>query len=340
MYRRPASSWRNLVLWCLGAAVLVFLLSGKAGPGSGRFARSSSPARAANPLPKPAADAQALRQLADRGASADAQRAALERYLAGRRVSKRAIATVLRHTQNGVVLTDGPGEAHTRVGGRPLLPRGTPWPKDGKSPFTFVAAIDFAELPALDPLPREGTLALYRDMDPDSDIAFKDDIAATRAYYLPPGAPVDMPKAPGSTYPPDAHPLKGRVMPIAGEPHDVIEELGQGPELERLLKAMNELTNTEMYGDHHMLGTSLEVQDTPRTGLPAALKSPRSGFSAQSRARFSSAEVDPERWLLLAQINEEDDFLIADGGGLYFMILRSDLRARRFDRVVGVMDSH
>ena len=62
--------------------------------------------------------------------------------------------------------------------------------------------------------------------------------------------------------------------------------------------------------------------------------------SDASRDRFSEAERDPGAWVLLAQIEEERDFVIADGGVLYFAIPRSDLRARRFDRVIATMQSH
>lgn len=44
--------------------------------------------------------------------------------------------------------------------------------------------------------------------------------------------------------------------------------------------------------------------------------------------------------MLLAQINEDDDLVIADGGVLHFVILRRDLEQGRFDRVVGMMESH
>ena len=45
-------------------------------------------------------------------------------------------------------------------------------------------------------------------------------------------------------------------------------------------------------------------------------------------------------WLLLAQINEDDGLVIADGGVLYFVMLRADLEQLRFDRLVVFVDSN
>ena len=63
-------------------------------------------------------------------------------------------------------------------------------------------------------------------------------------------------------------------------------------------------------------------------------------LTEQSRSRFTAAERNSGDWLLLAQIDEDDGLVIADGGVLHFVMLRSDLAARRFDRVIGVMESH
>jgi uncharacterized protein DUF1963 len=112
-------------------------------------------------IQKPPRDAVRVADLAERGASVARQRRALRRYLLGRHISRTTIAAVFRHTRNGIALRPSPGEARTRLGGQPLLPPGQSWPTGpGGHPFTFIAAFDFAELPRLDPLPRDGTLAL------------------------------------------------------------------------------------------------------------------------------------------------------------------------------------
>jgi hypothetical protein len=106
--------------------------------------------------------AAALVELARRGARLSEQRHALENYLAARGISSETIAAVLRHTRDGIALRPAPRGARTGLGGQPLLPPGKSWPTAVRGhPFTFVAGFDFAELPRMDPLPHEGTLALY-----------------------------------------------------------------------------------------------------------------------------------------------------------------------------------
>src|ERR687897_29305 len=78
--------------------------------------------------PEPAADVQAMLDLASRGGSGSEQRDELERYLVGRGVSHETIAAVLRHTRDGIALRPGPRGARSRLGGQPLLPPGEPWP--------------------------------------------------------------------------------------------------------------------------------------------------------------------------------------------------------------------
>ncbi|CAN5209552.1 hypothetical protein BH20ACT16_BH20ACT16_16250 [soil metagenome] len=60
------------------------------------------------------------------------------------------------------------------------------------------------------------------------------------------------------------------------------------------------------------------------------------GFSA-SRDDFSEAELAGEGWLLLAQLESTGELLFGDMGALYLVIPRTDLEARRFDRVLGIM---
>ena len=65
-------------------------------------------------------------------------------------------------------------------------------------------------------------------------------------------------------------------------------------------------------------------------------------LSDEQRARFTEAELDGEGWVLLAQINEDNTagIGIGDGGAFYLFIPENDLRQRRFDRVVGLMQCH
>ena len=72
--------------------------------------------------------------------------------------------------------------------------------------------------------------------------------------------------------------------------------------------------------------------------MPAFFNPTLGYLSEASRDRFTAAERDAGEWVLLAQLNQQDDFVIDGGGSLFFVILEQDLEARRFDRVVGIRD--
>jgi hypothetical protein len=242
--------------------------------------------------------------------STDAQRDLLRDFLARRGVSPSTIAAVLRHTRDGIALRPGPRTARTGIGGRGLLPADAKWPTRQGHPLAFIAAFDFAELPHLDPLPRDGTLALYVDLYPSSDIDF---VKGTRAYYLPPGAEIVRKRPPRETFPIDFEPLRGDTAAIAGDPFLVADEIKGRPDADTAFKAMNDLQAAGVY-PHHLLGAPIEIQDSMMRGMPG--------------------------YVLLAQINETKDLMIADGGDILFMAPREDVEARRFDRVVGIWESH
>ena len=164
-------------------------------------------------------------------------------------------------------------------------------------------------------------------------------VAATRAYYLKPGDRASEPEAPAKTVPITYKPLRGAAMPIAGEPGLVAEELRGQPDLGKLTKAMDKLKGRGLY-PHHVLGAPIEVQGPVLKGMPGFFNPTLGYLSEASRERFTPAERDAGEWVLLAQIEEQDDLVIGDGGVLYFVILKRDLEAQRFDRVIGIMDSH
>ena len=104
-------------------------------------------------------------------------------------------------------------EVNSHLGGRPSLPPGTPWPRNGQTgqPLHFLAQVDCAELPRVEtdtPLPEDGTLLFFAGLDeemvwegPNDPGAGTDGDDFTRVLYIPAEAatgakaalPVDMP---------------------------------------------------------------------------------------------------------------------------------------------------
>jgi Domain of unknown function (DUF1963) len=288
-------------------------------------------------------DAEELTALSESGAPLGVQREALVAYLARRGVTDASIAVVLEHTRDGVVLRPTERDARTRIGGQALLPDGVAWPiASTGNPMSFVAAFDFAELPPLDPLPRTGTLVVYWNFswfDAPRDVPGQMDmLRATRTYWLADGDGATRPEAPDGAGSIRPTPLRGTLAPVPGEATRVATKLGDAVDARSLFEAMNDLSAAGFFGSHRILGASQDIQWTPLDAFPSVLGSDL--FSDESRARFSPEELRDTEWLMLGQLNQRDGLIIADGGSIYLLMLARDLAARRFDRIVGWMDSH
>ena len=101
---------------------------------------------------------------------------------------------------------------------------------------------------------------------------------------------------------------------------------------------MDKLKGQGLY-PHHVLGSPIEARRPVLNGMPGFFNPTLGYLSEASRERFTPAEREAGQWVLLAQFDQQGDFVLADGGALYFVILRQDLEAQRFDRVIGIMDS-
>jgi hypothetical protein len=305
--------------------------------------RGSMPNLPASPRPAPTAgirkDAQLVVDAVAGGASPAAQRDALKRYLTGRGIPAASIAAIMRHSRDGVGLVVSQRATGTRIGGSGLVPAGRDWPRTAAGyPLDFIALIDFAKLPHVAPLPRAGRVALYYGANPD-DPQFLDPVASARAYYFTPGAPTAAPKAPSDTYPIAATHLRGRLMSFSGDAAQVVEDTDGQPAQDKLIDAMNDVMTGELQPSH-VLGAPFAIQGPPLDELVYDLSGANKDVPVSAR-RYSKAERrDPRRWVLLAQIEEQGDLTVADGGVLYYAIPRRDLAVRRFDRVAVIMQSH
>ena len=214
------------------------------------------------------------------------------------------------------------------------MPAGESWPTGAAgTPLTFIAALDLAELPHLAPLPPDGTLLIYWDHD-FHDGSTIDFVAGTRVVHAPAGSELDElepPQAAWGSF--DRIPLKGLLVPIAGEANKVVSSAGD--DRDTLINAMNEVAD-RVYNGHQLLGSSQDIQGPVLDSIPYWL----GNCSPSTQALFTAAEQSGEGWLLLAQINEDQGLVIGDGGALYFVMPEGDLHARRFDRVMGIMECH
>lgn len=231
-------------------------------------------------------------------------------------------------------------ETRTRIGGPPLLPPDVPWPRsESGNPYVFLAAIDFSEMPRLEPLPEEGTLAVYWNfLWHHEDRRGQDYFSATCAFFsanesFATAEPETTPQTPVLS----ELSVQGRICPVPGEQNAILREV-PAVERDQVAEVMNQLTR-ELGIYNHLLGSSLDVQGPVLEEIPYHMKrSPE-----DVRARFTDSERNGEGWVLLLQLNETRgvaELVIGDGGSLYFVIPEVDLRARNFDRLVGILQSN
>jgi uncharacterized protein YwqG len=296
----------------------------------GRAIEPEAPIEPERPPERPPADALELLELARSDAPLERQREALGQMLAARGVSAAGVEAVLARARDGItLLEEGDGASPSRLGGEALLPAGAEWPVDPDGrPMTFIGVFDLGELPHLDPLPERGKLVVYWDHE-FHELDHMDFHAATRVFYAEDGKLGGAEeRAPTTAFGPV--PLTGVRMPIVGE-----WELTNPPaeDDEHLDEAVDALEHVYR---HQLLGSSRDIQAPVLHEIPYWFEQ---GFPA-TRELFSEPERRGEGWTLLAQIEETGGLGFGDAGALYLVIPDADLRARRFDRVLGIMQCH
>jgi hypothetical protein len=278
------------------------------------------------------AAAHRLLAMAKDGAPIAAQRHALASAVRARGVSAATTARLMAHTRAGITLTHDGAKGRSRLGGAGVLPDGVGWPADPDGgAMTFLARIDLAEMPRLEPLPARGTLLFFLDLSSGS----MDPYRTTRVLWVPPGTALQ-----------DAHggganqlkpvPLAGVAMPIAGEQQAIDGETTRDPQQQRLFDAMNDMS--PILYRHQLLGADRDIQGPVLDEVSYWLKE----AGADTRSHFTPSERAGHGWMLLAEFDEDGDagLSMADGGSVYFVIQRADLVARRFDRVLAIVQSH
>lgn len=243
----------------------------------------------------------------------------------------------LRADDDAAARRDDPGR--TRIGGRPLLPPGTPWPATaGNEPLTFVAAIDLGSLPPLpEPvvLPADGLLLFYvlvGETDRDDgmlDFLEHEPVTETaRVFHVPAGTdPVeaDIPVQPLMLRQEYGHP--------ADTPVD--RRLSPRP----VLMPVNDLGVRERFGLHR---SAVDRYDE----VVWALRGNGAGDDARAIGTLLGAEAGPQGHgeaddaLVLLAINGDADVGLdwGDAGDLRVLIAREAAESGRWDQAYAVGD--
>ncbi|WP_460544478.1 YwqG family protein [Glycomyces halotolerans] len=233
-----------------------------------------------------------------------------------------------------------------QLGGEPELPPAEPWPEwERHGPLSFIGSFDCTRL-SIDrfPLPADGTLLFfYFDGQVDDGAAVVGAFepgtqAGARVLYVPAGTAVEPRTAPEPIKPYPLQQLRAEPIVTAPEPQSpriqAVFGAERGPghpvDEETFIDAVYEEVSVSIC---HQVG-----------GHPLSIQGPVEYEAAEAAAEVPDADgdpayADPDRWLLLAQIDTDDGSAMTwgDAGMLYWLIQAPDLAAQRFDRTVCTM---
>ncbi len=231
----------------------------------------------------------------------------------------------------------------SRIGGRPDLPRDMAWPTSPSgAPMSFLAQFDLAKVAEAfsnSPLPRVGRLYFFAQCD--TDIEFRADGSVDVALLFDgSGAPVqrrDFPQELGDDLAFDACRLDGGLVQTYPDPlHPAMRPLLTAEEHDD----PNMDFWSEMNGETHLLGYPDRLQDLVEHEAERFWRARQSGGDPYKiNLNERDEDVACRDWRLLFQLASESEpgMEWGDSGYLYFMIRERDLRDKRFDQVVCVL---
>lgn len=248
----------------------------------------------------------------------------------------------------------------SRLGGSPLLPLGTEWPRSDRGPLSFVGQLDFRELraaarsaPPLGDrgaglgLPDDGVLTFFYDVEEQPWGYDPAHAAGFAVVYAPdPDRTVDV-EPPEGAIPFDVEPLAASSavsLPWLGDRalaswNGALDERAYRDFVERFALSQGggiPALRQQVGGHAQWLQRDGRVTAELASSGVHAGGDPRTWRSADLRR----AETEAESWRLLWQLKPEDDrFTWVDLGTLYVLIRDEDLRLRRFERAWVVFQS-
>ncbi|MEV0952103.1 YwqG family protein [Promicromonospora sp. NPDC050249] len=281
--------------------------------------------------------------------------------IANKHLDPRSAATWLDLVRPAVALDEAsPGEVVVaRLGGQPHLPAGTPWPVwHGVGPLSFVGEVDLAALSATghDPgvsLPATGRLAFFVLDDPDDD-GFADAAHLDSFHVLyvsTDGLPVTAAPAGTRTY--AERELTGRPTLTAPDAFHPILPVTFGVDADADYRAwLDHPVNSADFVDamerlrghlprHQVGGWAIAVQGPVE--LEAAhdevrrRRSADSGLTGPHRPGQDTIAAETDQWVLVFQVDSDNDLMWGDAGTLYWLARPEDLARGDFTNIRFVM---
>ena len=274
-------------------------------------------------------------------------------------IERTALPSILLHPSPAGEADFALGES--KLGGRPDLPEGVPWPEFGGHPLAFVAQFDLAALAPFDTgnlLPAEGLLLFFvMDPDPYYKGPWPAEGAVSRVlYYETTSVPLRRLEFPHALWPKACYAAckvsySEQITLITYDPYDPRTDWQYGfplPLSDAEIDAYYALEKNllvEAGGTeramHRLLGHPDEIQGSMRDDLLVELDE-GADTAEPADTSFWAASLGPGfrlkvfRWQLLLQLDTDDSTGMSwgDTGRIYFWIRDRDLQQRNFDVVL------
>lgn len=252
----------------------------------------------------------------------------------------------------GGAAADGIGVSH--FGGKPDVPADFKWPVYKNMPLIFLAQLSCRELAPLDinhELPETGLLSFFYALDSQCYGYESGDVAGFRAYWFDDSKPVFTTEFPIGIPEKNMLPRLGiQYVREATYPHCedfIVLTARQIDDYNKFEEAEKELSIERNDRMHRTLGWADLIQNNATWHCEILSQGYSLGadyMKIPEALRNGSKLPYIHRWKLLFQLGtvREGDFtlMFGDAGKLYFYIPEEDLKARRFDRVVGEMQCY
>jgi uncharacterized protein YwqG len=257
---------------------------------------------------------------------------------------ERLAAPILARTRPSLRLTVGEPSAQpvSRLGGQPNLPKDIPWPVwQEEQPLSFIAQFHLAELPAVRglALPRSGSLFFFYDSDALPTGYDPEEKSGAQVFYS--ASPLAANGA--RTWHRDLDPeFRYEGFALSAFPEISL------PEMDHEFMNEYQVTGEEFrayfefaplaYGEHRMGGNAVPINGgDPRLHAQLVSHGINCGYvDGYDEGRRLGLEAGAADWLLLLQLDSGGEcagMYWNEGGRIYFMIHKDDLRRRRFQNV-------
>ncbi len=256
---------------------------------------------------------------------------------------------VNKYTKNSVDLSFDFGAeipcGVSKFGGKPDVPEGFVWENYNGKPLSFIAQFDLAEVTKYDTdklLPQDGVLSFFYELETMEWGYDPKTIASAKVYYFPPEkklAPVEFPEELSEEYRLNEARIIMRRKTSYPSPSDDIELPLSEDESDEYFDLYDEMTPEYPDASSKLLGHPELIQNPIALQCELVSRGIYTGSGyPEITDEIKKAAAD---WMLLFQLdsfdNEDCPLMFGDAGRIYWYIRKDDLRNKRFEKALLVL---